>query len=113
MPESDILSSLIALIYDAALEPDLWPPALESLAAFVGGSGANFFWHDLASESAGGFYSVGDDPAYRQLYFEKYAAMNPLFPATNFVETGVVVGMYDIVPRQRRDTRNPVLPRLT
>jgi hypothetical protein len=35
------ISRLIGDIYDAALEPELWPGALEGICGFVGGSMAN------------------------------------------------------------------------
>ena len=46
MLESEILSALIATIYDAAPDPDLWTVALEGIRDLVGGCAANFHWQD-------------------------------------------------------------------
>ena len=92
------LSSLIAEIYDAAVAPELWPQTLDKLRGFVGGQAATLYWQDISDASAGMFYSVGDDPHYRQLYMEQYAALNPLYPAVYFVEPGKVMSSGDIVP---------------
>jgi hypothetical protein len=50
--EASTLSELIGDIYDAALDPSLWLQALERSCAFVGGSSAVLYWHDVASESS-------------------------------------------------------------
>ena len=98
MLESEELSALIADIYDAALDAALWPRALEGTRDFVRGCAANFYWQDISTESAGVFYCAGIDPAYLQLYFEKYAKMNPLYPAAAFIEPGEVFNSSDVVP---------------
>src|SRR5690349_23595716 len=40
-----------------------------------------------------------DDPHYTRLYFEKYLAMDPFFPAAAFIEAGHVHVQDEVVPR--------------
>jgi len=44
------LSSVIAAIYDAAVDPALWRQAVASITAYVGGASAVLYWHDAATE---------------------------------------------------------------
>jgi len=94
------LSSVIAEIYDAAVEPALWPQALASICAYVGGSSAVLFWHDAATQYSQALHLFNDDPQYTKLYFEKYVQMNPVFPAATFMEVGLVHSANDIVPQE-------------
>jgi hypothetical protein len=98
MSEAALLSELIGLIYDAALDPTLWPRALEQACLFVGGSSGSLFWHDAATEQSAVLHLFNEDPHYTQLYFEKYLPLNPCFPAAAFVEAGVVCGSCDLIP---------------
>ena len=90
MLESKVLSALIATIYDAALDSQLWPVALEGIRDFVRGCAANFYWQDVSKENAGVFHCVGIDPAYLDSYFKTYTRLNPLYPAAAFVTPGEV-----------------------
>jgi DNA-binding CsgD family transcriptional regulator/PAS domain-containing protein len=92
------LSDVIGDIYDAAIDPTLWPAALGSICAYVGGSSAVLFWHDAATEHSEALHLFNEDPTYTRLYFEKYLPMNPMFPAATFVDLGVVVADEDIMP---------------
>ncbi|MGH6734578.1 MAG: helix-turn-helix transcriptional regulator [Methyloceanibacter sp.] len=74
------VSSLIGDIYDAALDPGLWVPVLEKICAYVPGSMGNMFFQDVTN-AAGGYFAWGHDPYYYDLYLQKYAAINPIFPA--------------------------------
>lgn len=72
------LSEFVASIYDAALDPDLWPSVLGSTAQFVGGSAAALFWKDAATKTGGVYHDDGGlDGYFKQLYFEKYVAFDP------------------------------------
>lgn len=82
-PASDVdpesLSRLVAAIYDAALAPEKWPDVLEGCRDFVGGMSAALFAKDAAGLAGGIFYVDGHiDVAYVQLYFERYARMDPV-----------------------------------
>jgi hypothetical protein len=90
-------STVIADIYDAAIEPPLWRQALANICAYVGGHSGVIFWHDAALQSAQALYLFNDDPKYTQLYFEKYLPMNPMFPAATFMETGIVHSTTDFI----------------
>ncbi len=97
--ESAALSAVIGDIYDAAIDPKLWNPALASICAYVGGSSAVLLWHDSALERSEALHLYNVDPHYLQLYFEKYLPLNPMFPAATFVDEGAVVADEDIMPR--------------
>lgn len=93
------LSSVIGVIYDAALDPTAWQRALGSICDYVGGHSAVLLWHDSAIERSEALHLFNDDPVYTRLYFEKYLPMNPMFPAATFVDAGVVTADEDILPR--------------
>jgi DNA-binding NarL/FixJ family response regulator len=93
------LSSVIADIYDAAIDPMLWQQALGRICSYVGGNAAVLFWHDAATQNAQALYLFNDNPDYTRLYFEKYVPMDPFFPASSFVEAGVIHRSNDIVPQ--------------
>jgi DNA-binding CsgD family transcriptional regulator len=93
------LSSVIADIYDAAIDPMLWQQVLGRICSYVGGNAAVLFWHDTATQNAQALYLFNDNPDYTRLYFEKYVPMDPFFPASSFVEAGVIHRSNDIVPQ--------------
>jgi DNA-binding CsgD family transcriptional regulator len=96
--ELELLSKVIGDIYDATLEAELWPQALDGILKFVGGRAANFFWHDLSAERAGVFHCVGIDPVFLRSYFETYIKFNPFYPAASYFAPGVIFGSPEILP---------------
>ena len=100
------MSLAIERLYDASVDPSRWSEALGKATEFVGGFSANLSWQDAASSNAMTFHSWNCDEDYLQLYSEKYANLNPYFPALAFVEIGKVVSGADIIPHEEfRETR--------
>ena len=97
--ESAELSKVIGSIYDAAIDPSLWRPALQNACAFIGSHSAVLFWHDASTERSEALHLFNEDPHYTALYFEKYLTMNPVFPAASFLDAGVVHTINDVVPQ--------------
>jgi hypothetical protein len=90
MSEEQLILSPVGDIYDAALDPSLWPRALQGVCGFVGGSMANIFWQDVIAKRAKRGFEWGNDPYYTELYMETYAKTNPLFPAAYHFPVGQV-----------------------
>ena len=68
MSDAEQLSSLIGDIYDAALDPALWPDVLAKSARFVGRSSAGLFFKDATRKSGNLYYDAGGiTPHYKQL----------------------------------------------
>jgi DNA-binding CsgD family transcriptional regulator len=97
MSDAEQLSALIGEIYDAALDPALWPQVLPKSAQFVGGHAAALFYKNAASKSGDVAYDCGIDPYYRQLYFDKYIKLDPLTVGHFFAEVEQPVAVADIM----------------
>jgi DNA-binding CsgD family transcriptional regulator len=91
-------SLLVENIYDAALDANRWSDVLEATCAFVQGCTANLFYQNISSNKVTDFHSWGESAHYQELYFSKYAALNPLFPASSFLEVGKVHAVSDVMP---------------
>lgn len=99
MNKSEALSGLVGHIYDAAIEPGLWPDALRAAARFVGGCAAAIYSKDPTSHSGGVLHDDGGlSPAYRALYFERYVQLDPATTRHFFTEIGELVATIDIMP---------------
>lgn len=96
-----LLSAVLGDVYDAAVDPDVWPRALEHCCTFIGGASATLCAYDAATKSSVALHIWNDDPHYTQLYFEKYLALNPFFPAATFIAPGLVYTAGDIIPEER------------
>jgi hypothetical protein len=97
--EQTELSSVIGDIYDAAIDPTLWKQALANICAYVGSYFASLFWHASTRPDAQVMYQFNDNPHYTQLYFKKYVSMDPFFPASSFLEAGVVHSANEVIPQ--------------
>lgn len=70
-----LLSDLIGIVYDAAIDPSLWQLTLERVALFVGGSGAGLFCKDVGVPHAAIPHSVGfERPLPVALFQQIYSA---------------------------------------
>ena len=96
--EAEVLSCLIGQVYDAALDRALWPSVLTKSFEFVGGSGAALFSRDKTAPRGNVVYDVGIDPYYRQLYCQKYIALDPSTTRYYFAEIEQPVGTADVIP---------------
>jgi DNA-binding CsgD family transcriptional regulator len=92
------LSVLVADIYDTALIQSAWSEILAKVSGFIGGSSATFYSQNASSRQATQYVQWGSDPHYERLYFETYYKLNPLAPATSFVDPGVVFSQSDLIP---------------
>ena len=98
MSEAEQLSLLIGEIYDAALDTVQWPRVQGRVCEFVHGHASTLYWQDSVRQTGNVYYQVGISPDYERRYFEKYIAMNPLYPALTFFEVGGVHTVADILP---------------
>jgi DNA-binding CsgD family transcriptional regulator len=74
--ETALLSDLIGSIYDAAVDPALWPNALDQTARFARGAAAALFWKDVSNKSGNLVLTVGLEPNLIKPYFEKYVTLD-------------------------------------
>src|SRR5262245_35265981 len=99
MAEAEQLSSVIGDIYDAALDPALWPDVLAETARFVGGFAAGLLFKDATRKSGNLYYdSGGIAPHYKQLYFDTYVRLDPSTTSHVLAEIGEPVATADIMP---------------
>jgi DNA-binding CsgD family transcriptional regulator len=92
--------SLIGRVYDAALDPSIWPQVLEELSAYVGGAASALVSHDVPRRKGRFYFSWGDDPHYTRLYFEKYVKLNPILMSTMLLRVGEVRSSSDMLPHE-------------
>lgn len=98
MDETQLLSTLIGDIYDAALDPGLWPHVLEGSAGFVGGVASALFLKDSVRKTHNTVQAWGYDPDYARIYIEKYGQFDPFATAQVFFEIAEPISLLDIMP---------------
>jgi DNA-binding CsgD family transcriptional regulator len=84
MSEIKRFSDLVGGIYDASLDPRLWPSVLQEACRYVGGSAAALTSQETWRRTARFHFSWGTDPHYMRIYEEKYHKLNPAFPTVLF-----------------------------
>jgi hypothetical protein len=99
MQTNGTFSKLVGGIYDAALDPALWPRVLEQTARFVGGRGAGLFARDAVRKTGNIHYQVGTDPRYGQQYFEEYIKLDPMSAAYLTLGVGEASIYNSLIPR--------------
>ena len=99
MSEADALSLLIQDIYDATLDPALWPTTLRRMSSFVGGATSSLFSKDAATRGGQIFYADGgitDDWMHR--YTGEYVRYDPTSMRQFFAAPEQVLSTTDVMP---------------
>jgi DNA-binding CsgD family transcriptional regulator/PAS domain-containing protein len=100
MREAEELSQVVGDIYDASLDPGLWPTAIESVCRYVGAASAGLHSQDAISRTTDALFWWGRDasaPDYFQAYVEKYGKINPIFPGVIFFDLEQPVAVPDVI----------------
>jgi PAS domain-containing protein len=78
MTEAEELSDVVGLVYDASLDPSLWPTVLEQTCRFLGCVSGTINSYDVTRSSLSINASWGHDPHYTRLLLDHYIHINPL-----------------------------------
>jgi DNA-binding CsgD family transcriptional regulator len=100
MREADELSRVIGDVYDASLDPALWPTAIESVCAYVGAASASLHSQDSISRTTDALFWWGREssaPHYFKTYLEKYGKINPIFPGVFFFDVELPIAVPDVI----------------
>jgi DNA-binding CsgD family transcriptional regulator len=100
MREAEELSRVIGDIYDASLDPALWPTAIESICGYVGAASASLHSQDSISRATDALFWWGRDssaPHYFKTYLAKYGKINPIFPGVIFFDVELPVAVPDVL----------------
>lgn len=90
---------IVGAIYDAVLDRTVWPDVLKRVSAFVPGAASAVFWEDAASNQGDVyFYDDGITPRYKELYFSKYVALNPITIPRFFANVEEPIATADLIP---------------
>jgi DNA-binding CsgD family transcriptional regulator/PAS domain-containing protein len=99
MDETERLSGLIGDIYDAALDPALWPKVLEDTCGFIEGLWCALLVQDSVQMKHTFLIEWGADPHFTRTHNEIYAKLNPMVvPTILYAEVGSVVTVSDLLP---------------
>jgi DNA-binding CsgD family transcriptional regulator len=100
MREAEELSRVIGDIYDASLDPALWPTAIESVCGYIGAASASLHSQDSISRATDALFwwcGASSAPHYFQIYLEKYGKINPIFPGVIFFDVEQPVAVPDVI----------------
>jgi DNA-binding CsgD family transcriptional regulator len=93
MDEAEQLSELVGSIYDAALDPTLWPAVLGETCRFVDCVSGTLNSYDTVRSSLTINVSHGYDPHYVKLLLERYIHINPMVEMALRTDVGDVLSV--------------------
>jgi DNA-binding CsgD family transcriptional regulator/PAS domain-containing protein len=97
------LSDVIGKIYDSAVDPALWPDALESMCGLIGATLGYIGTFDTHEKSMRWTPRWGGDPYWMQLLHDKYAAQMPFWSIMPEYQIGETANTRTMVERLRGD----------
>src|SRR5262245_6002900 len=97
MYQQQNLNSLIAGIYDAALDPGLWSEVLTRIAEFVDGQVGGLLAKDSNKKCVQAYFHAGLDPHYLRLYAQTYSKLGPVAMSL-FEEIGQIASVPQLMP---------------
>jgi len=100
MDEAEAVSRLVGDIYDASLDPSLWPAAIAAATRYIGGCATHVSARDMVGKNSSGYFASGHDPHFLELYHKQYFRINPLFPTLAFFEVERTLLIPDCLPRE-------------
>jgi DNA-binding CsgD family transcriptional regulator len=99
MDDVEFVSAIIGEIYDASLEPELWPDVLGKTAKYTPGLAASLFAKDVNSKNFELHYqSGGIDQHYIHSYRDKYSRIDPMTAIHYFTEVGEPTSIVNLCP---------------
>jgi DNA-binding CsgD family transcriptional regulator len=81
-------SEVIGKIYDAAVEPDRWPAALEATCVFANAKTAVLMSYDVFDKTPPWQLEVGHGEYWTKLYHDRYYAVNPFMGDVETMDSG-------------------------
>jgi DNA-binding CsgD family transcriptional regulator/PAS domain-containing protein len=96
---NSLMSDLVARIYDAAIEPQKWPDALEMLGAAAAAKSTAISIQDPFERSINIQYRWGDNPYWTQLFEQKYVATVPFYSVLASADIDDVMTNEDLLNR--------------
>jgi DNA-binding CsgD family transcriptional regulator len=100
-PDLNNVSNVIGRIYDAAINPDVWPLALADICQVMRAAAGTINYHDVIDGTALIVHEHGTDPYYSQLYVSAFADKNPLVAAINVHAIADPRRIGDMVPFEK------------
>lgn len=99
MEEAEQVSHLIGDIYDASLDPALWPEVLKMTCEYIEGATGTLMAQETAPGSARFYFQWGNDEKFLQSYQDLYVKLNPvLVPTLLLAKAGDVLSTIDLMP---------------
>jgi DNA-binding CsgD family transcriptional regulator/PAS domain-containing protein len=99
----DQLSAAIGKIYDSAVEPALWPEALEACCGLIGATFGGIDLYDLENQKKSYTARWGGDPYWMELLNSKYARLDPFWEIYPTFEVGDVANTAILLERLGAD----------
>jgi DNA-binding CsgD family transcriptional regulator len=96
--ETEWMSHLIGEIYDASLDPELWPQVLEATCEFLDGLMGSFASFDLLQGDINVTKFWGFDAESLQVFNERYGRTHPLIPGTMRTKVGDITTIGELMP---------------
>lgn len=96
---ADQLSAAIGAIYDSAVEPALWPKALEACCGLIGATLGSLSLYDLQGQKKHFTARWGGDPYWMDLLSAKYARLDPFWEVYPTFQVGDVANTAILVRR--------------
>ncbi len=100
MREAEELSHVIGDVYDASLDPELWPTAIASICSYIGAASAGLHSQDSISRATDALFWWGREenaPQFFRSYVDTYCRINPIFPGVIFFEIEQPVAVPDVI----------------